>query len=151
MPYLIDGHNLIGKMPDLNLDDLDDEIALIDRLESYFKGIRRKAIVFFDRGQPGNSKTIRKAFVQAHFISQPGIADKAITAHLKKLGGAARNYTVVSSDNEVRISAERFGARVLESSEFAFMLDVKNIGEEKKDITPDDDLDYWLDKFQGDS
>jgi hypothetical protein len=33
MPFLIDGHNLIGALPDLDLDDPDDEARLVERLQ----------------------------------------------------------------------------------------------------------------------
>ena len=36
MPILIDGHNLIAKLPDLRLDDPDDEAKLVARLRAYY-------------------------------------------------------------------------------------------------------------------
>ena len=53
MPYLIDGHNLIPCMHGMSLDQLDDEMRLIDILEPYFRKIRKKATIFFDRGSAG--------------------------------------------------------------------------------------------------
>jgi S-adenosylhomocysteine hydrolase len=32
MPYMIDGHNLIGKLPDISLDDPNDEALLVQKL-----------------------------------------------------------------------------------------------------------------------
>ena len=148
MPYLIDGHNLIGKMPEIHLDDLDDEVDLIDLLDVYFKRIRKKAIIFFDRGQPGGNNHITRAFVQAHFVRQPGIADNAIVNFLRRQGGEAHNYTVVSSDNEVRSASEQMGARLIKSQDF-----IKKLGDDKKSPggkadASDEDVDFWLEKFR---
>ena len=35
MPLLIDGHNLIGHLPDLSLSDPRDEVKLVARLQAY--------------------------------------------------------------------------------------------------------------------
>lgn len=151
MPYLIDGHNLIGQMPDLNLDAIDDEIDLANRLEDYFKHIRRKAIIFFDRGHPGGSARLKRAFVQARFVRQPGTADHAIVSYLKKQGGAARNYTVVSSDHAVRDAARRLGVRLLTSREFIKIISSNRETEKMDETIPQDELQYWLKKFRGPS
>ena len=52
MPYLIDGHNLIGSLPGLSLADPEDERKLLDRLQGYARRSRRRMIVFFDQGNP---------------------------------------------------------------------------------------------------
>ena len=54
MHYLIDGHNLIAKLPDISLDDPNDEIELILRLKSWASASpKRKVTVYFDGGLPG--------------------------------------------------------------------------------------------------
>jgi predicted RNA-binding protein with PIN domain len=50
MQYLIDGHNLIPKVPGLSLSDPDDEEQLINKLSGWARISRQKIIVFFDRG-----------------------------------------------------------------------------------------------------
>ena len=35
MPFLIDGHNLIGRMPGISLDDPDDEARLVAQLRAF--------------------------------------------------------------------------------------------------------------------
>jgi hypothetical protein len=143
MPYLIDGHNLIPHIRGLSLDQLDDELALVDRLDAYFQGLRKKAVVYFDRAQPGGSADIQHAFLKVHFVRRPVIADDAILRHLKKLGGEARNWVVVSSDLAVQRGAKKYGARVLSSAAFAQTID------DKKAIKSDnpaqnDEIDEWL-------
>ncbi|MBM3137908.1 MAG: hypothetical protein FJZ98_06950 [Chloroflexi bacterium] len=147
MPYLIDGHNLIPFMHGISLDQLDDEIRLIDLLEAYFRRIRKKAIVFFDRGQPGVDPQITRGFITARFTRPPLIADQAICNQLKKLGGAAGNYTVVSSDLDVVSFAQRKGARAISSREFAATIQQSSKGPGAGKPTSDDDLDYWLKQF----
>ncbi len=146
MPYLIDGHNLIPYMHGMSLDQLDDEIRLIDVLEVYFRKIRKKATIFFDRGQPGSKLVIRRSFITAKFTRAPLIADQAIRNQLKRLEGSAKNYTVVSSDYEVSDFARRKGAKTLSSREFAGL--VNSSGKSTPSgKSSDDDIDYWLNRF----
>ena len=53
MPLLIDGHNLIGQMPDIDLADPDEESKLVHRLKRYCRQHNRRATVVFDAGLPG--------------------------------------------------------------------------------------------------
>jgi hypothetical protein len=147
MPYLIDGHNLIPFMHGISLDQLDDELRLIDVLEAYFRKIRKKAIIFFDRGQPGSEPEIKRGFVTARFTRAPLIADQAIRNQLNQSGGASRNYTVVSSDHEVASFAQHKGAKVISSREFASAVHQSGRSRGGEKMNPEDDLDYWLKKF----
>lgn len=151
MPFLIDGHNLIPHISGISLDQLDDETRLVDILEAYFRRQRKKAIVFFDRGQPGIEPNLKRGFVKAHFTRSPLNADQAIRGHLRKLGGAARNYTVISSDNEVAAYAQQLGAKTLSSHKFAELLDPPAGGENPSKSAPQDGTDYWLSIFGEDS
>lgn len=145
MPYLIDGHNLIPNIRGLNLAQLDDELALLDILEVYFRRIRKKATVFFDKAAPGHNQDLQRGFLSAHFTRPPLNADKAIRNAVMKLGRSAANYTVVSSDLEVRNYAQRQGAQVLSSSDFAMAL--VNNHKKKRGSKPVDEVDYWLNIF----
>jgi hypothetical protein len=42
MPYLIDGHNLIPKIPGMNLGDVDDETQLIEMLQEFCRRRRKQ-------------------------------------------------------------------------------------------------------------
>jgi len=117
MPYLVDGHNLIPKIG-LRLDSLDDEDALISRLQEFCRLRRAQVEVYFD-GAPAGQASIRKAgLVTAHFVRQGSTADAAIEAQLARLSKAARNWTVVSSDGRVQQAARAVHARVLSSEQF---------------------------------
>lgn len=119
MPYLIDGHNLIPKMG-LRLEDFDDELALVEQLNEFCRISRRGQVeVYFDNAPPVYPETRRHGLVVAHFARKPLIADEAIRLRLKKLGRAARNWSVVSSDHRVQNDARTAGAMVITSDEFA--------------------------------
>ncbi len=122
MPYLIDGHNLIGKMAGITLEDPDDEAKLLSLLRAYCSRRATKATVYFDRGVPGRKDSPALAGVTARFITPPATADAAIGRHLDRLGRGARNWTVVSSDGAVAQAARRSGARVVSSEGFARQL-----------------------------
>lgn len=118
MPYLIDGHNLIPKLG-LRLDAPDDELELVAALQEFCRIERRTVEVYFDGAPPGHARTEKRGAVTAHFIRHGLSGDAAIAARLKKLGRAARNWTVVTSDREVQAGARRAGAGLLSSEEFA--------------------------------
>ena len=151
MPYLIDGHNLIPHIQGLSLDQLDDEMALIEILEGFFKRRRKKAVLYFDRAQIGGSPDINSAFLKIHFVRAPAIADDAIIQHLKKLGGAAKNWIVVSSDLHVRREAEKSGAQALSSAAFASLIKEKPQQPIESRQNGEDDISQWLEIFGKDS
>ena len=121
MPYLIDGHNLIPKLG-LRLDSPDDEAELIAVLQEFSRLSRRECEVYFDGAPAGQISTRKFGAVTAHFVRLGTTADSAIQARLAKLGRAARNWTVVSSDHEVQKAARTARAEVASSEEFARLL-----------------------------
>src|SRR5512143_2856791 len=119
MPYLIDGHNLIPKLG-MRLDELDDELELMERLNEFCRLSRRGQVeVYFDNAPAGSQEMRKSGLVTAHFIRRPFIADQAIRHRLQRLGRAARNWSVVSSDHQVQADARSTGASVISSEEFA--------------------------------
>jgi predicted RNA-binding protein with PIN domain len=129
MPYLIDGHNLIPRLPGLSLKAIDDEQQLIDWLQLFCKARRKEVEVFFDRAPAGFPAVRKFGRVKARFIRQGATADDAIDARLQALKGSAHNYVVVSSDHQVQAAARRASARVLDSDEFAReLLNIRNAG-----------------------
>jgi predicted RNA-binding protein with PIN domain len=153
MPFLIDGHNLIPKVPGLSLEAMDDEHQLIEMLQEYCRLQRKQVEVFFDQAAPGGAVARKYGQVVAHFVRQETTADKAIHQKLRRLGRASRNWTVVSSDQEIQAEARSVQAHTLSSEEFARML-VKALSEkpEQKGGTGDGGLspaevDEWLDLF----
>jgi predicted RNA-binding protein with PIN domain len=118
MPYLIDGHNLIPKLG-LSLRNVDDELALVTRLQIFCRVERRQVEVYFDGAPVGQVGTRKFGLVTAHFVRLGQTADEAIRKRLTSLGRAARNWTVVTSDRRVQNEARTTGAVVLSSDAFA--------------------------------
>jgi len=119
MPYIIDGHNLIPKLG-LRLESFDDELELAAILQEFCRLERRQVEVYFD-GAP-SSQTRKLGSVTAHFVPRTSSADTAIRGRLKKMGKAAKNWIVVSSDRQVQTEARAARAETLSSEEFAKML-----------------------------
>jgi len=122
MPYLIDGHNLVPKIPGLSLRAVDDEIHLVELLQEYCRVHRKTVEVYFDNAPPGQSGTRRFGQVTAHFVRQGTSADLAIRQRLARLGKSAPNWTVVSSDGEVQAAARLARAQVTSAESFVQVL-----------------------------
>jgi predicted RNA-binding protein with PIN domain len=150
MPYLIDGHNLIGRFPGIELEDPEDERKLLEVLIVFARHSRHKVVIFFDRGMPGAGPLFQAGrMVTAHFIPPPQKADDAIFNFLRGRKDA-RGYTVVSSDSEVRDRARRAGAKVVPSEEFARqVLALARKGEKEKPSDEPKDIEEWLHLFGG--
>jgi len=151
MPYIIDGHNLIGQLSDISLSDMDDEQLLLSMLEVYFKGIRKKAFVYFDQGSLLGGREYSSAFLEVKFVRFPKTADEAIIEKLKSLKGNAKNFHIVSSDNWVINNSQKLGAKVISSEFFGRKIIEKNRIAKKKNTTNDDNVEYWLNIFESDS
>jgi predicted RNA-binding protein with PIN domain len=149
MPYLIDGHNLIPKLG-LRLDSPDDEMQLIGILQEFCRLQRRDAEVYFDGAPAGEAQTQKFGIITAHFVRLGRTADAAIKNRLEKLGRAARNWMVVSSDHEVQASARVVHADAISSEKFAELID-KSSKLESKSITDknlsSEEVDEWLKLF----
>ena len=118
MPFLIDGHNLIGQTPGLRLDDPDDEQKLIELLRAYLARTRKSGTVFFDRGLPGGAGRWSTASLEVRFVPLPKTADDAIADRLRKAHNP-RGLVVVTSDAEVAAAAKHAGALVRDAASFA--------------------------------
>jgi len=151
MPYLIDGHNLIGSMPDIHLDDPEDEILLLRRLSDFFTRKRISGTVFFDKRGPGMERKFSTGRLQVEFATSPSTADRAIQRRLQKLKRDAANYIVVSSDHQIQNAAHAAGAQILKSAEFAQQLGNPTTDAEESE-KPDEpisseDVRRWLKAF----
>ena len=152
MTYLIDGHNLIPHIAGLSLDQLDDEEKLVSLLVNFSNRRNCQIEVYFDRGQIVSEREYRRGRVQVHFVLPPMIADSAILARLLGIGKAAKNYIVVTSDQNVQNHARTIGAAVLTSQKFARLLD--NTDKEKgpglqgqKPADTEKEIDEWMKLF----
>ncbi|MBE9473667.1 MAG: NYN domain-containing protein [Chloroflexi bacterium] len=152
MPYIIDGHNLIPKIPGMSLQDLDDEIQLVNLLQEFCRIRRKQVEVYFDNAPPGSPGARNYGRVVARFIRQGRTADQAIQMKLKRLGGEARNWTVVSSDGEVQTNARAVRAKILTAEVFAQQLfdalgdTADSYLEPESDLSPEE-VEDWMQIF----
>lgn len=155
MAYLIDGHNLIAALPDIQLDDPNDEAKLVIKLKGFVARKRTKCTVVFDHGLPGGASRMSSRSVTVIFASaQHSNAD----ALLKRRIGAIRDvggWTLVSSDREVADYARRRRMRQLTAQEFARELrggdeSTDAVDEEEKPTPSDDDVDEFMSLFGAD-
>jgi predicted RNA-binding protein with PIN domain len=152
---IIDGHNLIPKVPGLSLRDIDDEESLAALLQQYARKKRKKVVVFFDGAPPGQAGERVYGIVHAHFVPARLTADDAIRQYLAGMGKASRGATVVTSDRQVQANARELHARVLPSEDFARELtDLRSRQGEGETHTLEPSpagssgaVDEWLDLF----
>jgi len=153
MPYMIDGHNLIPKIPGLNLAVADDEMQLVELLQEFCRLRRKQAEIYFDNAPPGQPRVRTYGLVTARFIRTGQTADAAIRAHLTRLGAGARNWTVVSSDHEVQRAGRAARAQIISSEAFSHQVTQTlqaGPAQNSQNLNPplsSDDLQDWLDLF----
>ena len=156
MQYLIDGHNLIGQMTDINLDDPDDEVKLILRLRSWSaRGRKRKVTVIFDRGLPGGEdKGLSSGQVKVIFSPSGRSADSLLISRIHNIKNPAE-YTLVSSDQRIIRTAEARRMQVLRSETFAVRMSqereqseggaaAESVDDPQMSV---DDVEMWLTMF----
>jgi uncharacterized protein len=153
MHLLIDGHNLIGQLPSINLADADDEAQLVMLLRRYATSKRgRQVVVVFDRGVYGHPQHLDGYGVTCHFAMSPQDADAQL---IRRIGGLRRpgDWTLVSSDRQVTRAARERGMRVIGAREFAARLlaptaPQAEAREEKHDVRLSEaDVAEWLELF----
>jgi hypothetical protein len=153
MPYLIDGHNLIGQIADLRLDDPHDEAKLLERLKSYMARKGKRCVVVFDKGLPGGlSRDLSTASVQAVFAHGGTTADAIIRERIRDLRDPG-SWIVVSADREIIDAAARRHMRVLSPADFAAVMRGPALPDDDEDPDPHlspDEIDDWLRLFGGD-
>jgi predicted RNA-binding protein with PIN domain len=149
MPTLIDGHNLIGKLPDIDLDDPNDEAKLVLKLRTYCARTRKRVTVVFDRGLPGGkSHALSGAGVTAVFASTGKTADGILRERIRRAQNP-RGLVVVTSDRRVTADAQARGARVIPSEAFAAELAHAPRAAPKEDVRlTDGEVAEWMELFE---
>ncbi|MGC9469007.1 MAG: NYN domain-containing protein [Anaerolineae bacterium] len=150
MPFLIDGHNVIAALDDIDLEDPHDEAKLVMKLRTWAARVNKKAIVIFDGGIPGGlSRTLSTVDVRVVFAARHHTnADRIIRERLAALPDAP-NWTVVSSDHEILDEARAHNARTWTAQEFADALErPPEADKEKPDAISAAEVEAWLEIFQ---
>ena len=151
MPYIIDGHNLIGQLPDISLDDPNDEALLVQKLTGFVARTNKRCVVIFDYGLPGGKSRMSTRAVQVVFASQRSSADRVMMERIKKIKDP-RNWVAVSSDNDVLEAAKLLKMQTLRSTEFADLLEAPPPPEIDEGAQADvslssEEVDEWLNFF----
>ncbi|MBN1680910.1 MAG: NYN domain-containing protein [Anaerolineae bacterium] len=149
MPYLIDGHNLIGRIPDLSLDDPHDEAKLVDRLRSYMARKRKRCTVVFDKGLPGGpSRNLSTHNVRVVFAHGGTTADAIIMERIRETRDP-HSQVIVSADQEIVHAAHRRHMQVIAPAAFASDLAESPMPDDddpNPHLTPAE-IDDWLRLF----
>jgi hypothetical protein len=152
MKFLIDGHNLIGRMDDIHLDDPDDEAQLVDRLHRYALAGPHQVTVIFDSGSPGQPPVLSRGPVKVVFAPAGATADQLIIRRLRRIRDR-EGWLVVTSDHEILAAAAARHLRTEPSEAFAARLQAPPSGADAPDprqLPPsEDDVEMWLRRFQG--
>jgi hypothetical protein len=151
MPYLIDGHNLIGQLPDISLEDPNDEAKLVQKLVGFAARSRSQCVVVFDQGLPGGQSSMSTHSVRVIFASsQHSTADKVMIERINNTQDVAE-WTVVSSDQAVVDTARRRGMKILRAPEFTRLLNrPRGKQDESVEVYPSaEEVEEWLKLFGG--
>lgn len=151
--FVVDGHNLIPKIPGVRLEDMEDENRLIEILNEFCRLGRAQVEVFFD-GAPDPATPQRKCgLARAHFIRKGLSADDAIIEYVRKQQKPNFQLTVVSSDHRIQNSVKTAGAIVMTSEAFAaemqrvFTSPAATQEQKEKQLSPGE-VALWLDEFE---
>jgi predicted RNA-binding protein with PIN domain len=119
MHYLIDGHNLIAKIPGISLGQAQDEFELALRLKSWASAKRKRRVtVLFDKGMPGGTaRMLSNRDVTVIFAPQGQTADALLIARIQQIKHPPE-YTLVSSDQQIIAAAQKRKMRTMRSEEF---------------------------------
>ncbi len=148
MPYLIDGHNLIGQMPGLSLDDPHDEAKLVERLKGFMARTGKRCTVIFDGGLPGGySRDLSTFSVQAVFAHSGTTADAIILERIRSARDPGE-LVVVSADQQIVEAALRRRMSVLSPAVLARQMNAPDKRDPDPHLTPDE-IQEWLDLFGG--
>ena len=154
MQWLIDGHNLIGKMPNLRLDDPHDEEKLLEILRQYRARTGDILTVVFDAGHSYQvAKTQKRGGITIQFAPHGRTADQIIMRRLQQVKNP-QAVKVVTSDRAIQQAARHAGVRVVASPEFAQTLlssstpSEATASEKQSDIQlSSDEVESWLELF----
>jgi uncharacterized protein len=156
MHYLIDGHNLIAKLPDIDLSDPDDEVQLVLKLRQWTAvSPKRHITLYFDGGIPGgHSVNLSNSQVKVIFVSQGKTADSLLILHINRVKNPPE-YILVSSDQEIIAAANKRKMKHLRSEKFVLHLSQDRAERslpaptfsDDDPVVSDAEVDQWLELF----
>jgi predicted RNA-binding protein with PIN domain len=150
MPILIDGHNLIGRLPEISLQDPDDEGKLVRLLKSYRARTSRSVTVVFDPGQASAlSQSRRQGGIEIVF-APPGSTADAVIARRVHQSRDPQGFRVVTSDHQLANAVAQRGASVQSAEAFAAEVSTpQDAAPEWKNLPPSsEEVEAWLSLFE---
>ncbi len=161
MGYLIDGHNVIGQMRSIRLDDPHDEAKLVLKLMSLCARTGKRCVVVFDGGLPGGWSHLSTSPVEVVFAAGHTNADRIMMERIRTTRDPGQ-WIVVSGDREVLAAATARRMTTIRSVDFARQLEDAAAGTKNRPrrdpashdagavpdpkITPAE-VAYWLAQF----
>lgn len=154
MPYLIDGHNLIGQLPDISLSDPNDEAKLVIKLVGFAARKRAKCVVVFDKGITAGKSRMSNGAVEVVFAPSSSSADAILIARIESTPDPSY-WIVVSNDNAVLKRARQRQMKAIRSS--AFARELRGVQVIDKDADPGEaehvrvspaEIEMWLAMFR---
>ncbi|MFQ5856224.1 MAG: NYN domain-containing protein [Anaerolineae bacterium] len=154
MKYLIDGHNLIARLPDISLADPHDEAKLIRLLARWrWRHNSPPVTVVFDPGDFAvhGRRRMQRSGISVRYAPYSSDADTVLIRLIERHRQPAQ-LTVVSSDREIQSMARRVGAQTISAEEFAMELTAHAEPQEEKipgdePLSPEE-VEAWLEIFQ---
>jgi uncharacterized protein len=150
---VIDGHNLIPKVPGIRLQDVEDENALVEILNEYCRLSRTQVEVFFDGAPIPDSSPRKSGLAHVHFIRKGLTADDAIIEYVRNQQRPDFMLTVVSSDYRILTAVKGAGASIMTSE--AFAIEMRRVfsspaaqQEQKEKRMSDNEIQQWLEEFE---
>ncbi len=154
MPFLIDGHNLIGQMPDLSLSDPNDEDKLIARLRLFAERANKRVTVVFDPRPTDTTPRIghgriRLGNLTALYALPGSKADDVIRNMVGEIKDK-QGWVVVTSDAAVAGFIRATGIRVESASAFLKRLRtaLSDRPSAEKPQAGAREIDNWADVFK---
>jgi predicted RNA-binding protein with PIN domain len=151
MLVLIDGHNLIARLPDIQLDDADDEEQLLLKIRRYQARKKQRVTVVFDAGlgyKPGSKH--RQGRLTVEYAPSGRTADQIIINRLRN-ASSPKQILVVTSDRAIQRVAKDVGASIISSDQFAAELTLpvaKPDEEAGQDVAlSPEEVEAWLKLF----
>lgn len=145
---IIDGHNLIGAMPDLSLSDHHCKERLLRMLEKYQYIINERMIIVFDGADFLNAEKYQRNKIEICYPPKDLDADIVI----KKLIEKYKNNTgikVVTSDNELKSLVKRRGLIIRSSKQFGYEVQsiISRSQQDTEKFLGPMDINEWLKYF----
>lgn len=149
---IIDGHNLIPKIPGMHLKDENDEVRLIEVVQEYCRLARRQAELFFDGAPEPRASSRKNGLVHVHYIKLGYSADDAIIQYVRNIKGDKDNWTVVSSDHRIQNAVTSMGFKVIGSDGFSRLISTTlssetAVQQRREKPLSSSEVEEWLDLF----